>query len=296
MIKIKNTFLRALTLAITISFVAVFGGLNANAAAPLKRGKSVLLMDAKSGKILYQEEASSKRYPASLTKMMTLYMLFYAVDNTKLSMGSKLPVSANAASKPATNLSLKKGQFIKVEDAIKALIVQSANDVATVVAESLGKSESNFGRIMTQKARQLGMNNTNFNNASGLPDSGQISTAYDIAILSRALMRDFPKYYHYFQNKTFSYNGRTYKNHNDMLGSVAGIEGLKTGYIRASGFHLATSYRNPRTGRKVIAIYMGANTPKERKEQLISLINHYKSGRLYAYNAKRNNRRFALNE
>lgn len=284
---------KLLTSFLLLVSILVSGLAAKDANAEIKRGKSVLLMDAKSGKILYQENAFDHRYPASLTKMMTVYMLFYAVENTNLGLNSNLKISKNAASKPATNLKLKAGQRIKVKDAIKALIVQSANDVATVVAENLGKSERNFGKLMTRKAKQLGMKNTNFNNASGLPDSRQISTAYDIAILTIALMRDFPQYYHYFQDKTFTYKGKTYKNHNDMLGKLRGIEGMKTGYIRASGFHLSTSYKSPKTGRRVIAIYMGAKNSKERREQLTSLIKHYDNNRLYAFKAKRKNHRLA---
>lgn len=236
------------------------------------KGKSVMLMDVATGEVLYHKNGYDSRFPASLTKMMTLYLLFEVMEKSHLNLQTKLTASANAAAKPSTNLTLKAGDKITIDTAIKALIIRSANDVATIVAETLGRTEENFAKIMTKRAKMLGMHNTNFRNASGLPDNLQYSNSYDMAILSRALVRDFPQYYHYFNQTSFTHNGRTYKTHNNLMTSFAGVEGLKTGYIRASGFHLASAYRSPKNGRKLIAIYLGADRPEERKTELTRLL------------------------
>lgn len=254
---------------------------------PIEKGKSVILMDAQSGQVMYEENALELRYPASLTKMMTLYIVFDALERTSLTKNTLLTASDNVAKQPSTNIELKKGQRISIHNAIKALIVRSANDVATLIAESFAGSEEKFAKIMTYRARKLGMNNTVFKNASGLPNSKQHTTIYDIAILVKALQRDFPQHYHYFGTTEFSWGGKEYNTHNKLMTSYPGVDGLKTGYIRASGFHLASSYKNPVTGQRLIAIYMGADRPKERRRVLSDLLKHAEKNKLKSFAYKR---------
>jgi D-alanyl-D-alanine carboxypeptidase len=229
-----------------------------------------IVVDATSGRIVHARHIDAERYPASLTKMMTLYLLFEAVDTGRLSMTSNLRVSTRAAGQPASKLGLRAGSSITVRDAIRALVTKSANDVATVVAEALGSTEIGFARLMTQKAHQLGMNNTTFRNASGLPNSGQKSTARDMATLSLSLMRHFPHHYHFFSTRSFRYNGRTYTGHNHLMGRYAGADGLKTGYIRASGFNLAFSAT--RHGRRLIGVVFGGRTARSRDDHMAELM------------------------
>ena len=194
-----------------------------------------IVIDADTGAVLHESHADASRYPASLTKMMTLYLLFEAIEQHKMTLDSHMPVSAHAASMPSTNIGLRTGDSISVREAIPALIVRSANDVAAVVAEALGTSETNFGRMMTEKARKLGMHSTTFRNASGLPNNEQKTTARDMVTLSMRLIKDFPKYYHFFSTQSFSHKGTVYKSHNRMVRNTPGVDGLKTGFIRASG-------------------------------------------------------------
>lgn len=231
---------------------------------------SSIVIDADSGAVLHEASPDAIRYPASLTKMMTLYMLFEAIEQRKMSLDTPLRVSVHAASMPQTNIGLRAGDSIKVREAIPALIVRSANDVAAVVAEALGGSESNFGRMMTDKARQLGMRSTTFRNASGLPNNEQKTTARDMATLSIRLMKDFAKHYHYFSTQSFSYKGTTYNSHNRMVRNVPGVDGLKTGFIRASGFNVATSAK--RGNRRVIGVVMGGHTAAARDQHMAQLI------------------------
>ncbi|SEF78842.1 D-alanyl-D-alanine carboxypeptidase family protein [Nitrosomonas ureae] len=231
---------------------------------------SSIVIDADTRAVLHESSADASRYPASLTKMMTLYMLFEAMEQRKMTVDTRMPVSAHAAAMPQTNIGLRTGDSISVRDAIPALIVRSANDVAAVVAEALGRSEANFGRMMTDKARQLGMRSTTFRNASGLPNLEQKTTARDMVILSTRLMKDFPKYYHYFSTQSFSYKGVTYNSHNRMVRNTSGVDGLKTGFIRASGFNVATSAK--RGNRRVIAVVMGGNTAAARDQHMARLI------------------------
>jgi D-alanyl-D-alanine carboxypeptidase len=229
-----------------------------------------IVMDANTGEVLHQSSADVSRYPASLTKMMTLYMLFEAIEQRKLTLDSRMPVSIHAASMPATHINLQKGDTIRVREAIPALIVRSANDVAAVVAEALGNTEANFGRMMTDKAHTLGMRSTTFRNASGLPNLEQKTTARDMATLSTRLMKDFPQYYHYFSTQSFTYKGITYNSHNRMVRNTRGVDGLKTGFIRASGFNVATSAK--RGNRRVIAVVMGGLTAASRDQQMSQLL------------------------
>lgn len=229
-----------------------------------------IVIDADSGAVLHESHADASRYPASLTKMMTLYLLFEAIEQHKMTLDSSMPVSVHAASMPSTNIGLRAGDSISVREAIPALIVRSANDVAAVVAEALGASETNFGRMMTEKARKLGMHSTTFRNASGLPHSEQKTTARDMVTLSMRLIKDFPKYYHFFSTQSFSHKGTVYKSHNRMVRNTPGVDGLKTGFIRASGFNVATSAK--RGNRRVVAVVMGGNTAAARDQQMAQLL------------------------
>ena len=234
---------------------------------------SGIVVDAKTGKTLYGYREDAKAYPASLTKMMTLYMLFEAMDAGKLSKSSRVPFSSHAASMQPTKLGVKPGNSISVEQAILALVTKSANDAAAAVAELLGGTESGFAQMMTAKARELGMNQTTFRNASGLPNSSQITTARDMATLGIALREHFPQYYDYFSTRSFKFAGRRMGNHNRLLGQVKGMDGIKTGYTRASGFNLVSSVEAE--GRSVVAVVMGGRSGKSRNSQMVKLINSY---------------------
>lgn len=234
---------------------------------------AAIVVDANTGRVLYERNAQDPRYPASLTKMMTLYMLFEAIDDGRISLDTQIPVSEYAARRPPSKLGLKAGQSVDVRSAILALCVRSANDVAAAVGEYFGGSEDRFAALMTAKARSLGMHGTTFRNASGLPDAAQRTTARDMAILSMALRKRFPHHYHYFGNREFAYAGKVIRGHNDLLGRVAGVDGLKTGYIRASGFNLATSAG--RGGRRIVAVVMGGETARARNAHMEELIEMY---------------------
>ncbi len=234
---------------------------------------AAIVVDGSTGKVLYEQNSEAARYPASLTKMMTLYMLFEAMESGKLSKSSAIPVSAYAASRPPSKIGLKPGQTIGVETAISALCTKSANDVAVAVAEALGGTEERFASMMTAKARQLGMRGTYFNNASGLPDEAQRSTARDMALLGIALRKRFPQHYGYFSATSFAYNGKTIRGHNDLLGRVSGVDGIKTGYIRASGFNIVTSVNAG--GRKLVVVVMGGDTARSRNAEVEQLIDRY---------------------
>jgi len=231
---------------------------------------AAIVVDASDGKVLYAAAADQTRYPASLTKMMTLYLVFEALEDGRLSRSSQIPVSANAARQPASKLYLKEGTSIDVDTAIRALAVKSANDVATAVAEHLAGSEERFARQMTAKGRTLGMGRTVFTNASGLPDSGMRTTARDMAVLGLALRRDFPQYYSYFRLRSFTFRGKTIRGHNKVLELVAGADGIKTGYIRASGYNVATSVR--RNGRSIVAVVMGGKSGRARDAHMAQLL------------------------
>ena len=231
---------------------------------------AAIVVDANTGSVLHSANADAIRHPASLTKIMTLYMLFERLESGKLSLDSQLRVSEHAADQAPTKLGLREGQTISVEDAIKGLITRSANDAAAVVAENLAGSEEEFARQMTRKARALGMNNTTYRNASGLPDSAQVTTARDQATLGRAIQERFPRYYKYFSTRSFTFRGQRISNHNRLLGSVDGVDGIKTGYIRASGFNLVTSVK--RKGRHVVAVVLGGTSAGARDARMRALL------------------------
>ncbi|GAB4535858.1 MAG: D-alanyl-D-alanine carboxypeptidase [Roseibium sp.] len=232
-----------------------------------------IVVDAKTGETLYNSSADAYRYPASLTKIMTLYLVFEELEAGRLSLDSNLTVSQYASGRPPSKIGLKPGSTIKVKDAILALVTKSANDVATVVAENIGGSERKFAERMTRTARQLGMSKTTFRNPHGLPDSGQRTTARDMARLGIAIQERFPQYYGYFKTRAYTYRGRTYGNHNKLLGRVKGVDGIKTGYIRASGFNLVTSVNTG--GRQIVAVVMGGKTGASRNAQMTKLIGRY---------------------
>jgi D-alanyl-D-alanine carboxypeptidase len=234
---------------------------------------AAIVVDANDGKVLYQAASDATRYPASLTKMMTLYLLFEAMETGRVSASTEIPVSDYARSRPPTKIGFRRGQSIDVDSAIKALVIKSANDVATAIAEYLGGTEGNFAAMMTAKARSIGMRGTVFRNASGLPDSGQVTTARDMAVLGLALRKRFPQYYYYFSATSFAYRGRTIRGHNDLIGGVDGVDGIKTGYTRASGFNVVTSAA--RGGRKVVAVVMGGDTARARNANMAALIDRY---------------------
>jgi D-alanyl-D-alanine carboxypeptidase len=229
-----------------------------------------IVVDANSGKVMEAVNADSPRYPASLTKMMTLYLLFERLEAGKIKLSTEMPVSAHAAAQAPSKLGLKPGQSIDVATAIRAIVTKSANDVAVCVAEALAGDETTFAKQMTAKARALGMKHTNYHNASGLPDEHQLTTARDQAILGRAIQDRFPKFYHYFSTPTFAYHGKVMRNHNRLLGRVAGVDGIKTGYIHESGFNIVTSaYRN---GRRIVAVVFGGRSASARDARAMSLI------------------------
>ena len=229
-----------------------------------------LIMEETSGKVLYSRNADKKLYPASLTKIMTLYLLFEAMQTGKVSKNTKMKVSKVAAGRSPSKLYLKVGHSISVENAILALVTKSANDVATVVSEHLGGTEREFAKKMTRKAKALGMTRTTFKNASGLPNRAQVSTARDMAKLAIAMRRDFPQYFHYFSNTHFVWNGRKYKNHNRLLTSYKGTDGIKTGYINASGFNLVATVQ--RNGVRLIGVVFGGRTGRTRDKHMVSLL------------------------
>jgi D-alanyl-D-alanine carboxypeptidase len=231
---------------------------------------AAIVIEVESGDVLVETNADTRNYPASLTKMMTLYLLFEALQEGRVKPDQELKVSRRAQGMPNSKLGLKRGETITVDDAILALITKSANDVAVVVAESLAKSEIEFSQLMTAKAKQLGMTRTSFRNASGLYNRGHLSTARDMATLARALIRDFPERYQAFATPTFSRNGRIYRNHNTLLRSYQGADGLKTGYIRASGYNLAASAR--RDGVRLVAVLFGGKSAKRRDRQVAGLL------------------------
>jgi D-alanyl-D-alanine carboxypeptidase len=229
-----------------------------------------IVVDDKSGFVLHQVDADEPRHPASLTKIMTLYLLFERLDKGELKLNTPLPVSTHAALQRPTKLGLKAGQTITVEDAIKGLVTRSANDAAAVIAEAIGGSEEEFAKLMTLKAKALGMTRTTYVNASGLPAGEQITTANDQAVLGRAIQHRFPNYYRYFATPSFRYRGVEIHNHNALLGQVKGVDGIKTGYTEASGYNLVSSVR--RDERHIVAVVLGGTSNAARDARMRQLI------------------------
>lgn len=231
---------------------------------------AALILDGATGKVLYARNEAAERHPASLTKMMTLYMLFEALKAGKITMQTPMPVSAHAAQQKPTKLSLRKGTTITVDTAIRAIVIRSANDVAVVVAEALGGTELHFAQMMTEKARAIGMRETYYHNASGLPDPLQITTATDLSVLARHLAYDFPQYYPYFALPGFNYKGVYYPTHDNLIGRYPGADGIKTGFTVASGFNLTSSV--VRGGVHLIGIVMGGRTAVRRDMEMMRLL------------------------
>lgn len=231
---------------------------------------AAIVVDANSGRTLYARQENDLRHPASITKVMTLYLLFEQLEQGRLGLDSELRISQHAAAQAPTKLGLRPGATISVDDAIKAVVTRSANDIAVAIAEAIGGDEDNFAEMMTRKAHALGMSRTYFVNASGLPDDAQVTTAHDLAILGRAIQDRYPRYYHYFATHAFYYAGQTIVNHNHLLDRVEGMDGIKTGYTRSSGFNLLTSVR--RDGRHIVAVVLGGASAASRDRVMARLI------------------------
>ena len=231
------------------------------------------VMDAKTGQVLFNRYGDEQRFPASLTKMMTLYMLFEQMESGRVAKSTPIPISAKAAAEPPTKIGLRAGSTITAENAIYSLVTRSANDIATAIGEFVGGSEQNFARLMTTKARQLGMNSTTFQNAHGLPNNKQVTSARDMAILGVALREHYPQYYSYFGTREFNLGKQRFGNHNRVLGRVRGADGIKTGYIRASGFNLVSSVQDD--GRSIVAVVMGGRSGRSRDDHMVELIREY---------------------
>ena len=252
--------------AVLVSPLDAFAQANVNSASKY----SAIVIDANTGEVFYAKRADSPRYPASITKVMTLYLAFEALAQGEMTLEEQIPISKHAASQPPTKLGLAAGRTISVSDAIQAISIQSANDIAVAMAERLGGTESRFGALMTLRAQELGMTQSRFVNASGLPDSRQISSARDLAILSRAVMRDYPQYYAYFGQRQFAYEGRVMNNHNRLLSQMQGVDGLKTGFTSASGYNLAATA--VRGERRLIAVVLGGTSNAARDSQVRTLL------------------------
>lgn len=253
--------------ALALTFVC------ADVASSLAARPAAIVVDAKTGKVLYSADANGRRYPASLTKMMTLYLTFEAMAKGKISRNSQVVFSAHASAEAPTKLGVKPGGSVSVETAILSIVTKSANDSATALGEMLGGDEPTFARMMTAKARALGMNGTVFRNANGLPDPGQFTTARDMATLGIALREHFPQYYGYFSQRSFLYGRQRINGHNRLLGRIKGVDGIKTGYTRASGFNLVSSVNDG--NRRLVAVVMGGTSGGSRDNQMANLINTY---------------------
>ena len=265
--KSSFSFKAIIIAALAVTIVA------AGAASAFAAKSAAIVVDAKTGKVLYSADANGRRYPASLTKMMTLYLTFEAMAKGRISKNTPVPFSAHASAEAPTKLGVRAGGSVPVEIAILSIVTKSANDSATALGELLGGSEDNFARMMTAKARQLGMNGTVFRNANGLPDPGQFTTAHDMAMLGIALREHYPQYYGYFSQRSFLYGRQRINGHNRLLGRIKGVDGIKTGYTRASGFNLVSSVAD--NDRQLVAVVMGGASGRSRDNQMAALINTY---------------------
>ena len=255
---------------IAIAVAVIFGVLNAGVAEARGPRHAAMVMDANTGAILHNEDGDEQRHPASLTKMMTLYLTFETIEQGRLSMSSTVQISDAATNVAPSKLDLDAGDEITVSDAIRALITKSANDVAVALAEKIGGSQANFVRLMNAKAKALGMTKTNFENSSGLPDSDQVTTARDMITLGLRLQDDFPQHYRLFAIREFTYHRHSFRNHNTLMNNFAGIDGIKTGYTQASGFNLVTSVR--RNGRHLVAAVFGGRSAAARNGEMRILL------------------------
>jgi D-alanyl-D-alanine carboxypeptidase len=260
----------AITAILLASFEAEARPSKRARAAGWQEGFSTIVVDAKTGKVLDSTHPDALRHPASLAKIMTLYLLFEEIERGRLKLASKIKISAEAAAQAPSKLGLKPGETIEVEQAIKAVITRSANDIAFAIAEVISGDEESFAKLMTRRARLIGMKNTLFKNASGLPDPAQVTTARDLALLSLALQDRFPSLYGYFATRTFHWRGVAIGNHNRLLDRVAGVDGIKTGYTHASGYNLVTNVK--RDERHIVAVVLGGRTGGARDELMRDLI------------------------
>ncbi|WP_421912963.1 D-alanyl-D-alanine carboxypeptidase [Mesorhizobium sp.] len=265
--KSASSFKAIMVVALAMTIVV------AGAAPSLAARSAAIVIDAKTGKVLYSADADGRRYPASLTKMMTLYLTFEALAKGRISKNSPVVFSAKASGEAPTKLGVKPGGSVTVETAILSMVTKSANDSATALGEMLGGNETTFARMMTAKARQLGMNGTVFRNANGLPDPGQFTTARDMATLGIALREHFPQYYGYFSQRSFLYGRQRINGHNRLLGRIKGVDGIKTGYTRASGFNLVSSVADG--DRRIVAVVMGGVSGGSRDNEMAHLITTY---------------------
>ena len=271
-----NSPARRSVIPFLLALIAMFAPLlptsAAIARAPSDSAKyAAIVVDANTGEVLYARRADSPRYTASITKVMTLYLTFEALSTGKLKPTDMVTMSPRAAAQPPSKLGLRAGDSLTVDDAIRALAIKSANDVAVALAEKVGGTEPRFAALMTLKAQELGMRSTRFVNASGLPDSRQLSSARDIAILARAMMRDYPQYYDYFSQKTWVFRGQTMRNHNGLLHRMPGVDGLKTGFTNASGYNLVASA--VRDDRRLITVVLGGASTRSRDDHVAELLN-----------------------
>ncbi len=253
-------------------FMCAFIFTNSAANAKANKKYAAVVIDTETGLVLHQENANKRLHPASLTKMMTLLMVFDALDRGEIRLNTRIKISPYATSMIPSKLGLAAGESIKVKDAIYALTTKSANDVAVALAEKLGGTEKKFAVMMTKKARELGMRKTRFKNASGLHHPKQVSTARDMAKLGQVLVTTYKKHYHYFSKKSFKYKGKTYRSHNKLMGTYAGMDGLKTGYINKSGFNLVSSV--VRNDRRLIGVVFGGKTGKSRNARMRQLLDN----------------------
>lgn len=253
---------------IVFAFICLAGPVNTANANPKYAS---IVIDADTGRIYHQRHADKRLHPASLTKMMTLLMVFDSLETGRLTLNTRIPVSRHAAGMVPSKLGLPAGSSIRVKDAIAALVTKSANDVAVAIAEKIGGTEERFAWHMTRKARQIGLRQTTFKNASGLHHREQISTARDMARLARYIIRKYPRYYPYFSMQRFSYRGKTYENHNRLMRTYAGMDGMKTGYISAAGFNLVSSA--VQDNRRLIGVVFGGKTSRSRNAHMEALLN-----------------------
>jgi len=235
---------------------------------------SAIVVDANTGQQIWGVNENALRHPASITKVMTLYLLFEQLEKGTMSLSTRIPISEHAAAQEPSKLGLSPGETISVEDAIKVIVTRSANDIAVAVAEAIGHDEPNFAAMMTHKAHMLGMSRTLYRDASGLPNDEQLTTARDLALLGRSLQQRFPQYYHYFSLHEITYDGEVIGNHNHLLGRIDGVDGIKTGYTRASGFNLLTSVHRA-DGRALIAVVMGGRSAPARDRLMARLIDDH---------------------
>ncbi len=269
----KTRFRRiaVIAFALSILFAAAADAAPSRRAVKPNPRYAAITIDAQSGKVLHERHADKSLYPASLTKMMTLFLTFEALESGRLHMDKYLTVSRRAVNQQPSKLGLKVGERITVKQAILALVTRSANDVAVAMAETIGGSEAGFARMMNERAASLGMRNTHFRNPHGLPNPAQKSTARDMAILARALMQYFPQHYHFFKTERFTYKGQTIQSHNRLMQRFPGMDGLKTGYTIASGFNLAASA--VQNNRRIITIVFGGRTAASRDQHVATLMN-----------------------